>query len=108
MDTTGTDLFPQIRDRIESDSCGTLRKIETQDRAEFDEHVRVREVEVDLVMAKGGPDVTSPRRGCNGTQQRVCAWPGDHRQVRVGICCRVVIATGRTVLEKLVEPVALG
>jgi hypothetical protein len=41
MDTTGTELLPQIGDGIQTDEAGTLADVKEKDRDELDQHFRV-------------------------------------------------------------------
>jgi len=55
MGATGAQGFPEIGYGIEADDAGALGDVKQEDIKEFQQNVRISEIQVDLVGAEGGP-----------------------------------------------------
>ena len=58
MDAVGADLLPEVGDGIQADDAGPHAHVEQQDIKHLEQHIGVREVEVDLVVAERRPEMT--------------------------------------------------
>ena len=77
VDTGGTDGFPEIGDGIEADELGTLFYVEKEDFEDLEKDCRVGVVEVNLVVAEGGPYQFLTGGGLYRGQEGECAGPDN-------------------------------
>ena len=109
----GTDLLPQIGDGVQPHEIGAVAHVEEQDLDHLQQHPRVLEVEVDLILGERGPH---PARAVDGLvfgQHRRGPRPQDQLQVLLGNGGLrrkdgEEILVLRVAGKELLEPVALG
>ena len=108
MDAGRADCLPQVGDGIEPDDLGAVVDVEQQDVQVFEQHIRIAEVHVELVVAEGGPDVALPGRGLHRAQQRRRARAGHGRQVRGGVHLDEIVPLRCQAVAVGAKPVALA
>ncbi len=81
MDGGGPYGLPEIGDSIQADEPGTLFHVEEEDLQDLEEDGRVRVVEVDLVVAEGGPYQLLTRGGLYRSQERERTGSDDLRKI---------------------------
>ncbi len=60
IDTGSVDLFPEVGNGVKADNRCTVGDISEQDIDHLQQNIRVGVIEIDLVIAEGGPDKALP------------------------------------------------
>ena len=106
IEAGGARDFPQKGHRIEAENAHAVIEVMPDDRDELLQHLRVAEVQVDLVVAEGAPDVSHTLTGLHLLQQG--RGPRTHhvRQVILGRGSEKIIPARIATLEEILEPQA--
>src|SRR3970040_1856081 len=104
MNAGGADFFPQIPNRIQTDELSTLRRVEQERIDDLQQHIRVMEIEIDLVRAERRPYLLYAGGGLEFGQERQGARPHHLRKVWAALHHNEIIAVARIVLEEGLEP----
>ncbi len=108
VDAVGADLFPDECHSIEPQNAHAVFHMQADDRQEFGQHLRVGEIQIDLIMGKGAPYMTRAAVGFDPGQQGVGARAHHHRQVIIGGCLDKEAVIGGVALTVGIEPVRLA
>ena len=76
-------LFHKEGDGVKANKLGTTCSVEHQNIYELNQHVRVGEVQINLIGAECGPDVTDSGVGGHARDQRTAARAHDRQSVRL-------------------------
>ncbi len=104
VDAIGADLFPQKRHRIEPDDAHPLVDMQPHDPQKFEQNLGVGEIQIDLIMAEGAPDMARPIGGFDLAQQGLRAGAHHLAQIVVGTGFKEKPVIGRMALQIGVEP----
>ena len=102
------EILPQVGDGVESEYPHTLGDIKKQDVDEFEQDIRILKVEIYLVVAERGPDVSLAVAGLGAAQKGGGARPDHGGVIRGRICLDEIEARGRYAGHIVSEPAALA
>ena len=68
IEAAGSRDFPQEGDGIETKDAHSAIQIESHDAHELQQHLRIAEIEIDLVVAEGAPDMARAAHGLHRAQ----------------------------------------
>ena len=108
VDAAGADLFPQIGNGVEADDLGAVMDIEQQNIQKLEQHIRVGEVDIDLVVAERAPNPALAVGRLHRAQQRRGARAGDGAEVGLRLHLDEIVALGGHAVAVGAEPVALA
>ncbi len=97
----------EIGHRIKAHEPGALGQIEEEHPGEFQKHPGVGQVQINLIFAKGGPDVAHPPIGVNGHQQGRGSGTHHGAGVRVRLEVDEVVLPRISPRHKIDEPEGL-
>ncbi|MPL99986.1 hypothetical protein SDC9_46209 [bioreactor metagenome] len=96
--------LPQEGHRIEPDDPHAFVDMQPQDAQDLEQHLGVAEIEIDLIVAEGAPDMARPRRRRHRAQKRRGARPHHRAQIVPGRGLHEEAVIGRLALEIGGEP----
>src|SRR6266498_3915131 len=108
MNTGGPNLFPEIGDCIQTNQLGTLSDIKQKCVNDFQKHIRVMKIEINLICAERRPHLLGTRAGIEFGQERQGAWSYNLRQIRLPIDHNEVILIARIILQESLKPFMLN
>ena len=108
VDAGGSGLLPEVGDGVEPDDFCAVGDVEEQDVEKLKQHIGVGEIEVDLVVAEGGPEMLLGSVDFDGREQRQTARPDDGGEIRRRISLDEVIAIRSHSGDKIFKPVAFA
>src|SRR5574339_33384 len=108
MDTRCSNFFPQVRDGIQTNQLSTFGNIKKQCVDDFQKHIWVLKIEIDLISTERGPHPFRARGRFKLRQERQGTRSHHMREIRVAIYHNKVVAIIRIIPQEGPEPVMLN
>ena len=107
VDGRCADFLPEKRHRVQPQDAHAVVDMQAHDPEEFQQDLGVSEIEIDLIVAKGAPDMAGAICGFHLAQQGVRAGADHLGKIVFGRGFEKERVIGRVALQVSVEPCAL-
>ncbi len=108
VDAGCADVFPDKGDSVEANKLSAMRGVKEQNICHFEKNIWVGEIQIDLICAKGCPNVFCPLSSFKRSQHRRCSGAENARQISIRINNGEKILIFRIAFEKALKSRTLG